>query len=145
LRRALEALELRSGVTELHRQVTERLKAHGAVLKHRFGHEEPQVAWALSPDGRHVATGSWVGGDYERGGVLQIFEVETGRSVNVLDPIEGGVGWPDYPNCIQWSPQGDQLAMAHNTNGVGNFLPFDLGSMSLTEAWVTDGWSRPPA
>ncbi|MET7337844.1 hypothetical protein [Nonomuraea sp. NPDC005650] len=30
-------------------------------------------------------------------GVLQIFEVATGRCVNAIEGIAGGVGFPDYP------------------------------------------------
>ncbi|MEU6721492.1 hypothetical protein ABZ897_59480 [Nonomuraea sp. NPDC046802] len=43
----------------------------------------------LSPCGRYLAVGSAVGEEFDDGGVLQIWEVATGRCVNVIDRIPG--------------------------------------------------------
>lgn len=114
-------------------------------LLHRHHHEADIVAFGLSPDGSLLATGSWVGDDYERGGTLQIWDARTGRVLNVLDPIDGGVGWPDYRSSIQWSPSAKRtIALAFNTNGVGVFDAFGEAPIPRMSAYTTDGWSRPP-
>jgi WD40 repeat protein len=114
-------------------------------LLHPYLHRTELVAMGLSPDGRYLATGSFVGENYEAGGDLLIWDLSTARVVNHF-AIEGGVGWPDYANCIQWSPDGKRLAIAFNTNGVAFLDPFALtGQRVLEELYVTDGWSRPPS
>ncbi|MEV6965904.1 WD40 repeat domain-containing protein [Hamadaea sp. NPDC051192] len=144
LRARLAELEQRSGVTDAHRFVTERLVTSGALLRHPDGHPAEITGFALSPDGRHLAVGSWCGDDYETGGILQIWEVPTARCVNTLHGIEGGVGWPDYGHMIQWSADGQRIAFAFNTNVVGSWEPFGLSTDLLGHANVTDGYSRPP-
>ncbi|MCB9744123.1 MAG: hypothetical protein H6741_16120 [Alphaproteobacteria bacterium] len=146
LRELLSALEAREGVTAAHRLAAARLlERDDAELLHRFGHEEATTAFGLSPDGRWLASGSWVGSDYERGGTLQLWDVRAGRCVNILDPVDGGVGWPDYEACLQWSPDGSRLGVAYNTNCVGALLPFEQGVVFESDSCVTNGWSRPPA
>lgn len=143
LREALHAHEAAHGVTAAHRAATAHLRPH-AVLGHAHGHDV-EVEWAdLSPDGRFFATGSWVGDNYDRGGVLQIWDVRAGRCVNLLR-IRGGVGWPDYGECIQWRPDGRRVGLAFDTNGVGSFDPFGKSGEPDSCAYLTDGWSRPPA
>lgn len=143
LRAALFAHEEVHGVTAAHRAATARLRPH-ARLGHAHGHDV-EVGWSdLSPDGRFFATGSWVGDDYARGGVLQIWDVAVGRCVNMLR-IGGGVGWPDYDGCVQWRPDGRRVGLAFDTNGVGSFDPFGKSGEPDSCAYITDGWSRPPA
>jgi WD40 repeat protein len=114
----LERFEQEKGITELHHFCSEQLKNKGALkLTHRFGHITDMVAFGLSKDGNYLATGSWVGENYDEGGELMIWDVRTGRCVNNLDNVNGGVGWPEYPNCIQWSNDGKQLGLVINTNG----------------------------
>ncbi|MBA3548764.1 MAG: hypothetical protein H0T76_19965 [Nannocystis sp.] len=143
LREALYAHEAAHGITAAHRAATARLRPR-ALLTHAHGHDV-EVEWSdLSPDGRLLATGSWVGDDYERGGVLQIWDVRAGRCVNMLR-IRGGVGWPDYAGCIQWRPDSRRVGLAFDTNGVGSFDPFARSGEPDSCAYVTDGWSRPPS
>ncbi len=143
LREVLYTHEAAFGITAAHRAATARLRPL-ALLTHAHGHDV-EVEWSdLSPDGRFLATGSWVGDDYERGGVLQIWDVRAGRCVNMLR-IRGGVGWPDYAGCIQWRPDSRRVGLAFDTNGVGSFDPFGRSGEPDSCAYVTDGWSRPPS
>lgn len=145
LRTALVELEKDFGVTEAHRFATEQVKASGpAVLRHPDGHLVEITAFALSPDARYLAVGSWCGDDYEHGGILQVWELATGRCVNKLDRIEGGVGWPGHARNIQWSPDGRRVALAFNTNGIGLWDPFGSSGEPIADAYVTDGGNRPP-
>jgi tetratricopeptide (TPR) repeat protein len=145
LRTRLDHLAKTDGVGELHRRCTEKLRELGAELRHRVIHTEPHVAFGLSADRRYLATGSWVGADYDSGGALQIWEVATGCSVNALQGVDGGVGWPGYPDCIQWSPSGDKVGAAFATNSIGDFDAFGESSEPGTWVATTNGWSRPPA
>ena len=142
LRRTLLAHESAQGITDAHREASAQIRPR-AVLRHAHGHDA-EVLWVeLSPNGRHLATGSWVGADYDLGGVLQIWDVEVGRCVNRLR-IRGGVGWPDRNRCVQWRPDGRRLGMSFDTNGVGSFDPFGDSGEPDSCAYVTNGWSRPP-
>ena len=136
LRAALAELERLGGVTAVHRIATERITERGALLVHPDVHRVELTAQALSPSGRYLAVGSWVGDDYERGGTLQIWEVATGRCVNVLTGIDGGVGWPGHVDMIQWSADETRIAMVFMTNNVGLWDPFGeerepIGSVHL--------------
>lgn len=148
LRAALLTLEVREGVGPAHRLATARLRerlGEGMRLLHPAGHDVDLSSVGLSPDGRHLATGSWVGEDYDAGGWLQVWELATGRCVNRLRGVTGGVGWPDYAGCIQWRPDGQKLGLAFDTNGVGLFDPWGERSEPEGCAYITDGWSRPPS
>lgn len=145
VRRQLLDAERASGVSDLHINTIRILQKRGIRLVHAQGHISEIVAFAVSPNGKHFATGSWVGDDYERGGAIQIWDIEMGRCVNVLDPIEGGVGWPEYPKCLSWTLDGEKLGAAFNTNSIGFFDPFGQSADAVHYADVTDGWSRPPA
>ncbi|MCP9980572.1 WD40 repeat domain-containing protein [Actinomadura madurae] len=128
-------------MTDAHRLATRRLIDAGeARLQHPYGHDTEIVAHAMSPDGRYLATGSWVGDDYDAGGVLQIWEVATGRCVNTVRRIDGGIGWPRYARTIQWSADSSRIAMAHRTNMVGVWT-FDGEPLATID--VSDGNSRP--
>lgn len=147
LRSALERVETRSGLGTSHRRAARALRGlpgPGARLLHRHGHATEVIEIAVDRSGSYIATGSWLGDEYHAGGALQIWDARTGRVVNRLAPVAGGVGWPDYPRCIQWSPSGAELGVAHNTNSVGCFAPFAEAGISRVEAATTDGWSRPP-
>ncbi|MEV4106304.1 WD40 repeat domain-containing protein [Nonomuraea sp. NPDC049695] len=145
LRAALARLEQVHGVTEAHWFATERIRELGALLRHPDGHPYGLTGHALSPCGRYLAVGSWCGDDYDHGGMLQIWELASARCVNVLDGIAGGVGWPYYARTIQWSADGRRIGLAHNTNAVGVWDPFGEEPEPIAEAYVTDGYSRPPA
>ncbi len=144
-RSQLLAAEKALGIGDLHSNSIRILQKQGARLVHSQGHLSEVVAFAISPNGRHLATGGWVGDDYERGGAILIWDIEMGRCVNVLDPIDGGVGWPEYRNCISWTNDSEKLCVAFCTNSVGLFDPFGEKAEPLAYADVTDGWSRPPA
>ncbi|MES4900763.1 MULTISPECIES: hypothetical protein [unclassified Streptomyces] len=148
LRARLLELERAHGITEAHRFATDRIRGLGGTrLQQPYGHITEITSSAFSPCGRYLATGSWVGDDYHRGGELQIWEVASGRCVNTLHRVEGGVGWPDRDDVIQWSADGARVGLAYNTNQVGVFDPFDSATYTypLASASVTDGASRPPA
>ncbi|RMI47853.1 hypothetical protein EBO15_00755 [Actinomadura harenae] len=148
LRARLWKLEQDHGITDAHHFATRRIRDLADTrLQQPFGHVTEIESSAASPCGRYLATGSWVGDEYHRGGVLQIWETATGRCVNVLHGVPGGVGWPDYDGAIQWSDDGTRVGLAYNTNQVGVFDPFAVGTGTtypLASADVTDGSSRPP-
>jgi WD40 repeat protein len=145
LRAALAELEQDCGITEAHRFATERIKTAGAILRHPDGHPEEVCGFELSPCGRYLAVGSGCGDDYDRGGVLQIWELATARCVNVIDGVTGGVGWRDHTRTIQWSADGQRIALAFDTNGVGTWDPFGAEVEPIGKAFVTHGSSRPPS
>lgn len=143
LRDALLAHEAAHGITKAHATATACLRDR-LTLRHPFSHDVEISAVGLSPDGRWLATGSWVGEDYERGGMLQIWDVALGRCVNAFR-VRGGVGWPDYARCIQWRPDGKKVGLAFDTNGVGVFDPATDAGKPECVVYLTDGWDRPPA
>ncbi|MGW4957955.1 WD40 repeat domain-containing protein [Nonomuraea sp. NPDC004186] len=149
LRAALVELERRHGVVDAHRYATERIREHGALLRHPDVHQVEITAQALSPSGRYLAVGDFGGDDYDRGATLQIWEVTTGRCVNVIDWIEGGIGWPGYGEVIQWSADDSRLAMAYRSNNVGVWDPFGeknepVGTARLTYSGRPDPFALAP-
>ncbi|MFC4015174.1 BRCT domain-containing protein [Nonomuraea purpurea] len=143
LREALQALERAHGVTDAHRLATVRLRDAGALLlRHSDVHRRQVNGHALSPDGRHLAVGSSPGDDYERGGVLQIFEVATGRCVHAIDGIMGGVGFPDYARSLQWSADGRRIALEYNINATGVWEAFGTAKEPAAHAYFL-GSGRP--
>jgi hypothetical protein len=144
LRDILVELERQHGITEAHRFATERLRTAGACLRHPDGHVGEPTASVLSPCGRYLAIGSWVGDDVDEGGALQIWELATGRCVNTFTGIAHGVGFPDCPRTIQWSADGTRIAVIHSTNVLGLWNPFGDDPGPIATAQVGDGASRPP-
>ncbi|SEH00756.1 hypothetical protein SAMN05444920_117187 [Nonomuraea solani] len=135
LREALQALERAHGVTEAHRLATARIRDAGALLRHSGVHRGELNGHALSPDGRHLAVGSAPGDDYDRGGVLQLFEVATGHCVHAIDGIMGGIGFPDYARSLQWSADGRRIALEYNTNATGVWDPFGTAHEPIADAF----------
>lgn len=145
IRSTLELLEVKTGIEEVHHYFTECLLDSGAWLRHQFAHEEKMSSFAMSPDGKYLAVGTWVGDNYEEDGTVQIWELATGRCVNLLKEHYGGIGWPDYPYMLQWSANSRYLGAGLNTNTVAKLNPFSDSATPLASASITDGWSRPPA
>lgn len=141
LRDTLAEHEAKHGVTDVHKTVSDAVRSHLTLL-HPYGHDSEWAFSDMSPDGKWLAIGSWIGEDYDRGGILQIWEVATGRLVNNLR-IRGGVGWPDY-KAMEWSPDSSEIALAFDTNGIGVWDPFGKTKEPRVHAYITDGWSRPP-
>ncbi|MGW1892264.1 hypothetical protein ACWCP6_18685 [Streptomyces sp. NPDC002004] len=142
LRARLAAIERNHGLTPAHRLATDRIRMRGTMFSRPHGHRSEITALALSPSGSHLATGDWGEGD---NGTLQIWEVATGRCVNVLNYIDGGVGWHNTPATVQWSADGLHVGMAFRTNAVGVWDPFGESREPRAEAQVTNGASSPPA
>ncbi len=137
-RERLAALERERGVTDEHRAATARLRELGARLRHPYVNAAATFKdYALSPCGRWLATARWDMRDDR--GTLQIWEMGTGRSVNVIDEIEEGVGWPGYRETVQWSADGTRVAVAFSTNLVGAWEAFGERLDPLGTADVTDG------
>jgi WD40 repeat protein len=146
LRTRLEELERQNGqVGAAHTYFTKQLLEAGAGLCHEFAHEEANGSYALSPDGAYLAVGTWIGENYEEDGTVQIWELSTGRCVNLLKENYGGIGWPDYYQMLQWSPDSRYLGAVLHTNCVAKLPAFSASSTPLAEACITNGWSRPPA
>ncbi|MEV0390328.1 hypothetical protein [Nonomuraea sp. NPDC050643] len=137
LRTALAGLERRHGVGDAHRYATERIRERGVLLRHPDVHQVEITAQRLSPSGRYLAVGDFGGDDYERGATLQIWEVTTGRCVNVIDWIEGGIGWPGYGEVIQWSADESRIALAYRSNNVGVWDPFGVRNAPIGTARLT--------
>ncbi|MFJ2202600.1 hypothetical protein [Streptomyces violaceusniger] len=142
LRARLTALERDHGLTPAHLLATNRIRVRGTMLSRPYGHRSKITALALSLSGTHLVTGDW--GDGESG-TAQVWEVATGRCVNVLKWIDGGVGWDGYARTMQWSSDGLHLGMAFRTNAIGVWDPFGESFEPRAEAQVTNGASRPPA
>lgn len=138
-------LQQQEEVGEAHHYFTQALLKAGALLRHEFAHEEAIGSYALSPDGAYLAVGTWVGENYEEDGTVQIWEVATGRVVNLLQKNYGGIGWPDYYHMLQWSPSGQYLGAGLSTNCVAKLNPFSTAAAPMAMACITNGWSRPPA
>ncbi|GAA1527595.1 hypothetical protein GCM10009678_06600 [Actinomadura kijaniata] len=137
-RERLAALERERGVTGEHRAATARLRELGARLRHPYVDVTATFRdYTLSPCGRWLATARWDMTD--DAGTLQIWEMATGLSVNVIEDIEDGPGWPGYRETVQWSADGTRIAVAFNTNLVGAWEAFGERLDPLGTADVTDG------
>ncbi|MEV6151288.1 WD40 repeat domain-containing protein [Nonomuraea sp. NPDC052129] len=137
LRAALQELERAHGVTEAHRLATEWIRERGALLRHPDVHRVEITSQALSPSGRYLAVGDFGGDNYEAGATLQIWEVATGRCVNVIDGIVGGIGWPGYGGTIEWSADETRLAVEYRASNVGVWDPFDADTEPISTVRLT--------
>jgi hypothetical protein len=90
LHRLLTRLEREKGVTATHKAIGAKLKEKGAILAHCGFQKTELVGVAISNDGRYLATGAWVGDDYNAGGSMQVWDVASGHVVNALH-VDGGV------------------------------------------------------
>ncbi|WP_070196601.1 WD40 repeat domain-containing protein [Streptomyces oceani] len=145
LRECLTACEAVHGIGEAHRLATERIRDRGARLRHPYPRGGEQLDFGLSPCGRYLAIGRWVPADeYDGVGPLQVWELSTGRCVNALEHIPGGVGWPGIRDTIQWSADGTRVALAFRTNSVGLWDPFGRRMNPFGTADVTNGLDRAP-
>ncbi|MGH1339621.1 MAG: WGR domain-containing protein [Aureispira sp.] len=138
-------LEQQATIGKAHHYFTQQLLETGAYLRHEFAHEEATGSFAMSPDGAYLAIGTWVGDSYEEDGTVQIWEMATGRCVNLLQESYGGIGWPDYHHMLQWSPNSQYLGAGIDTNAVVKLHPFSDAPKPMSVAYITNGWSRPPA
>ncbi|MDF2709973.1 MAG: hypothetical protein K0R62_5625 [Nonomuraea muscovyensis] len=137
LRAALQELERAHGVTQAHRLATERIRERGALLRHPDVHRVEITSQAISPSGRYLAVGDFGGDDYEAGATLQVWEVATGRCVNVIDGIVGGIGWPGYGGTIEWSAGETRLAVEYRASNVGVWDPFGAGTEPIATVRLT--------
>ncbi|GAA2444587.1 hypothetical protein GCM10010191_71600 [Actinomadura vinacea] len=149
LRAALAGLERAHGVTAAHRYATGRILERGALLRHPDVHRVEVTAQALSPSGRYLAVGDFGGDDYEAGATLQIWEVTTGRCVNVIDGIVGGIGWPGYGETLEWSADETRLAVVYMSSNVGVWDPFGddvepIATVRLTYSGRPDPFALSP-
>lgn len=162
LRDLLGKQEALHGVHEAHKYVFQKIKTHLQFI-HPYGHDGPINGAKVSPDGRWLATSNWIKAkDYYstekeytkeewalEGGILQIWEIKTGKVVNQLK-VKYGIGWAkdEEIDCIAWSPNSQEVALSYNTNEVGVWNPFRVWKKRTSEpkvfASVTDGWNRPP-
>ena len=116
-----------------------------ARIRTNTPHQNEIAAFALSQDGAYLATGAFCGDDYDEGGELAIWEVASGRVVNVIERVQGGVGWPGEPCCVQWHRSGRRIGFSMDTNGVAWADPFTPRTGVSEVAYVTDGMDTPPA
>lgn len=143
LRTRLQRLQERHGVTDLHRQVSERVLALGARLAETPRYSGPQRSFALSPSGRYLAIASeraFFASDF-RGGEVRIWELATGRVVAVHGFDDGVGGWRE-PACLQWSPSEQWLGLIFNQVSIGVQRPFSPGRLSYIVD-VTRRWGSP--
>jgi len=124
--------------------IKELLKEGRVTFRNNTPHQTELTGWNVSPNGRYFATGAWCGDDYDAGGSLAVWEVETGRCVNVVPTVRGGVGWPDERGILKWSSDSRRIGVAFDTNGVGYVDPFGKQEFLDNCSYATDGLSRPP-
>ncbi|MFE8596332.1 WD40 repeat domain-containing protein [Archangium violaceum] len=141
LRARLLKLEREKGVTDLHRWVSERVLETGARLVETPRYTSPQRSFALSPSGRHLAITSDRVDPYF-GGELRVWELETGRVVDVHGFNEGVGG--EESSCVQWSPSGQWLGVIFNQVAIGVVRAFSQARPSFTVD-ITRRWGSPPA
>jgi WD40 repeat protein len=114
-----------------------------AKIELNFPHKQKINSFALSNNGKYLATGDDCE-NYKEGGTLAIWEVATGRLLNKIERVTGGVGWSgDYQGCIQWSPNDDIICIAYNTNGLAIVDPFHP-EQQIEHTSFPSNWDHPP-
>ncbi|WP_338864747.1 hypothetical protein [Myxococcus stipitatus] len=143
LRARLQRLQDTRGVTDLHRQVSERVLATGARLVETQRYSGKQRSFALSPSGRYLAIANdrtLFPSDFQ-GSEVRIWELATGRVVAVHGFAGGAGGWRE-PACLQWSPSGQWLGLIFNQVSIGVQRPFSSERLSYIVD-VTRRWGSP--
>ncbi|MFP2959418.1 WD40 repeat domain-containing protein [Myxococcus sp. 1LA] len=151
LRARLRRLEYEQGLTEVHRRVSEKVLAAGTRLVESPRYTGRPHCFALSPSGRHLAIASnsiSLSSDLAveiLGGDLRVWELATGRVVNVVGgkELSGWGGVRGQPDALQWSPSGEWLGCIANQVVVGVARAFDSTQPSFTVD-VTRRWGSPP-
>ncbi|WAS88725.1 MULTISPECIES: WD40 repeat domain-containing protein [unclassified Corallococcus] len=143
LRERLLRLEREHGITEVHRRLSDKVLAAGARLVETPRYIGTQSAFALSPDGRHLAIAS-NRFDGSHGGDVRIWELATGRMVDAVGFESTRVGSGGDPSCLQWSPSGQWLGVILDGVIVGVLRAF-AGAPPCFTADVTRRWGSPPA
>jgi WD40 repeat protein len=157
LREILFELERVSGVGAAHRAASARVLS--ATPRWRLTANQARwglhSSFALSPDGRYLAMGSVTGLHYDNGGSIHVWETASGRCVNVLDSVEGGIDTgrsPYRPNRMRWHPSEPVLGAIFLVNMLGLFHPFQEFEpfqrpyfMGVAETWDSaPGWCWSP-
>lgn len=128
LRSLLLEIEEKEGVSEVHAWVIEKLNSlQELYLMHNFGHEAKLTAATLSPDGKYLITGSDVPSDYDLGGVVQVWELASGRCVNSISYLDYGIGSErnSVAGTFKWSHDKKELGLVYSENLVTHLNPFE--------------------
>jgi hypothetical protein len=117
------------------------------------------VAFGVSPDGRYLAVGNDANVndfsnerfDQDAYGALQVWELASGRCVNVLPRVEGSFFSDNCPSWgqLRWHPSGARVGAVFATNLFGIFDPFGTDSepTAFLQPWAADhgmAWSWSP-
>lgn len=104
---------------------TERVKIDPLLDRGQKSTFRPDVfAMAFSPDGKRLATAGSTAGQGLPGGIVIVWDAETGKVVHQSEKLSTAAG------AVAWSTDGKLLAAG--TNGVGGELP------KAGEVWVWD-------
>jgi WD40 repeat protein len=143
LRERLLRLERERGITEVHRRFSDKVLASGVRLVETPRDLGNPRAFALSPDGRHLAIAS-NRLDESHGGDVRIWELATGRVVDAVGFDTTRVGSELWnPSCLQWSPSGEWFGVILDRVIVGVLRAF-AGTPPCFTADVTRRWGSPP-
>lgn len=85
-------------------------------------------AMAFSPDGRRLATAGATSAQSLPGGIVIVWDVETGKPLHKFEPLTTAAG------AVAWSADGRRLAAG--TTGVGGEVP-EAGEVIV---WDTEDW-----
>lgn len=98
-------------------------------------------AMALHPGNRLLATGD-MDFDHTSEGAVIVWDLVKRAPVLNHSVGVGGVGWGQYSGALQWSPSGQRLGMAIDTNAIAVLAP--VSGQMLAQAYVTEGDDSPP-
>ncbi|MCH2043803.1 MAG: hypothetical protein MK212_06640 [Saprospiraceae bacterium] len=141
LRDLLIKQEEKNGVHAAHKYCSNQLRT-ALKLLHPYGHDDAINSSEVSPNGQWLATSNWLGGEYSRGGVLQIWEMKTGRIVNQIR-VQGGIGWNMDVHAISWNHNSKDVALCYNTDHVGIWDPFGKSNEPAIYIDVTNSTEGP--